>query len=169
MSSPIKLQPFPGLIVSCWFPYDLDISRLGPDLRPVLVVEVRKSGKVVCVYGSAAKSKGTTAENLLQPYQIQVPATNVSGLKEPTRFNFLKSVPLEWTDKWFCPFGGNPTVRMGVLDANEKSTAKVAKQYAADLIASDPTKEWGVRPSPVIIVKQRRAKPPQDTQGPSGE
>ncbi|MCX7143758.1 MAG: hypothetical protein NT123_22490 [Proteobacteria bacterium] len=152
MVSEATPRPFSGLIVSCWFPHEGDITIPGPDLRPVLVVDILKLGnseKVVCAYGSAAKSTGVNIPKL-QGYQIEVQPSNTSGLKEITRFDFVKRFPLDWSDKWFIPSDCNPTARMGILNASEKAAAIVAKQVADNLIASDPQKKW---PRPKVVLK----------------
>jgi hypothetical protein len=139
----------------------------GPDLRPVLVVEILKSGKVVCAYGSAAKANGS-GKTTLQHHQIEVLPSNTSGLSENTRFDFIKRVPLNWTDEWFAPCEDRQTVRIGTLDAGERTAASTAKQMADNLIANNPARKWPKpKVEPKVRIMKSFARPSATTDGQS--
>lgn len=151
------------MIVSCLFPLEEDISRpCPPPARPVLIVGVHSSldAKVLVAFGSGAKASGTTGEEDLEEFQIEVTPLPGTGLTGNTRFDFLKAIPLDWTDRWFVPSNGRPGIKMGHLPNSCKDAANAAKNAAAELLKAHPERKWGKTPTPKKPLEVIRRKAP---------
>jgi len=162
----LSILPTAGMIVSCSFPYEEDPSKPSGDIRPVLIVSVMKSGKVMVTCGSAAKTNNTTTFETKAPYHYDVDISFQNGLKETTRFNFIKTIPLEWNTDWFVPFKGRNTIKIGNLTNTEMVEASKAKSEAESFVIKNPLKNWPKVPqlkeSIKLTIKKRTPRPPLD-------
>lgn len=170
MANRARPDPVAGMIANCLFPHEEDVSKPGPIARPALVVAVMRSGKVVVAYGSG---QNTSVQNkpLLQ-HQIEVgPDTEgyaSAGLAELTRFDFLKCIPMEWNSKWFAPYKG-AEVKRGWLPRAVRNAVAAARQAAANIVAQDPDRAWGVEAQRVLSAAPTIRNAAQTADQPTGE
>lgn len=133
-------EPQGGMIVSCKFPEENTIIP-GPKLRPVLILETYEDrNEILVVYGTGQNTSATPGSPELKPYEIEIDPSDIYGkisnLGNITRFNFRKTIPIPYTEKWFQPYPGKHTIVIGhahntynesIINAYEESRKNLAK------------------------------------------
>lgn len=167
MGNSINIKPIIGNFVSCYFPYEENTSKLGPTLRPTLVVGFIDAENLALVaYCSAAKSSLTTKSQSIQDWQIEIGLSQINGLTEITRVDFKKMLYIPWTDEWFAVQNGKKSIVIGSLDSHHRNAANAAKQIGVDCDISNPHKVWGkklrTKDDVNIVIRRKIQKPPTD-------
>lgn len=119
--------PEGGDVVSCWFPYDEKPDERGGKLRPALVVTAESdiNGQFLRVaYPTGQRTPDKNAAPL-PPHCFTVDPRG--GLTQQTVFDFSRVLRLPFTDKWFEPWSGVPTILLCKLTPDQLPSARSAR------------------------------------------
>ena len=170
MSKVRRAQPTnAGDIVSCYFPYDEDSDKPGPDLRPALVVKVDLELGAEFLHVAYGTGQNTpdknTSRSLGAHYFHMNPQLNGGGLEVETSFNMAKVVRLPCDSRWFSPWRGRNTILVCRVPESKLADAKAAL-VAGEAIAAARQPSGGqvavtVRPKRRLVSLPPRAAPPE--------
>lgn len=153
--------PAGGDVVSCWFPYDEKPDERGGKLRPALVVTAESdiNGQFLRVaYPTGQRTPDKNAASL----PAHCFAVDPKGrLTQQTAFDFSRVLRLPFTDEWFEPWSGAPTILLCKLGPDQLAGARVARQAgeaitAARLAAKAASSKAAANPVVVTMKQPRR-------------
>ncbi len=162
MSKIILPTPYDGWIVSCKFPQEPRNDIPGPKIRSVLILETFQNvNKVLCVYGTSRSSINSMSDKL-EAYHFEIdPSTvegRVSGLSNITRFDFRRTMPIEYTSKWFVPFPGLISIKLGVIHKDHEESILKAFEEAEKYLNRISNMKFNQPPKKETIIVRKKKK-----------
>lgn len=160
-SAPKGPLPSGGDVVTCWFPYDEKPDERGGKLRPALVVTAESDINGQFLRVAYPTGQGTPDKNTAN-LPVHCFSVDPQGrLTVQTTFDFSRVIRLPFTDKWFEPWRGEPTILLCKLQPAQLAGARSARQAgeavtSARLAAKAPSSKAAAPPVTVTMKQPKR-------------